>query len=240
MLTLENLQMNLAKWLVAVGLWVAATGVGAAQFDFYKLGHNNATDFLPTDGVACTGGDLCSSNVGSNVFGGDLTFQVGTLSAYATGSFGNAVAAVVQDHENWVAGTPRIGAGLGVYHIKPVDNSDDNVTIGEKLTITFSQQVMLTGIGLANDGHVDFWIPNTKTFLLDGVSTHLQGSVTGLTMVGDTFTFAYGGTNADQFYLSSLTVTAVPEPETYAMLLAGLGLLGFAARRRKLKAVAAA
>jgi len=28
-------------------------------------------------------------------------------------------------------------------------------------------------------------------------------------------------------------VTAVPEPETYAMLLAGLGLLGFAARRRQ-------
>jgi hypothetical protein len=26
---------------------------------------------------------------------------------------------------------------------------------------------------------------------------------------------------------------SVPEPETYAMLLAGLGLLGFTARRRK-------
>jgi hypothetical protein len=26
---------------------------------------------------------------------------------------------------------------------------------------------------------------------------------------------------------------AVPEPETYAMLLAGLGLMGFVARRRK-------
>lgn len=29
-------------------------------------------------------------------------------------------------------------------------------------------------------------------------------------------------------------VPAIPEPETYAMLLAGLGLLGFAVRRRKL------
>jgi hypothetical protein len=32
------------------------------------------------------------------------------------------------------------------------------------------------------------------------------------------------------------TVSSVPEPETYAMLLAGLGLLGFAGRRRKQQA----
>ncbi|WP_292993984.1 FxDxF family PEP-CTERM protein [Nitrosomonas sp.] len=35
------------------------------------------------------------------------------------------------------------------------------------------------------------------------------------------------------FTLSEFVVSAVPEPETYAMLLAGLGLLGFMARRRK-------
>ena len=36
--------------------------------------------------------------------------------------------------------------------------------------------------------------------------------------------------------VAGLSVSAIPEPETYAMLLAGLGLLGFAARRRKQKA----
>jgi hypothetical protein len=37
----------------------------------------------------------------------------------------------------------------------------------------------------------------------------------------------------DAWGVDNITVTAVPEPETYAMLLAGLGLLGFAARRRQ-------
>lgn len=37
----------------------------------------------------------------------------------------------------------------------------------------------------------------------------------------------YGGS------LDNISVTAVPEPETYAMLLAGLGLMGCIARRRK-------
>jgi hypothetical protein len=37
-----------------------------------------------------------------------------------------------------------------------------------------------------------------------------------------------------------VVVGAIPEPETYVMLVAGLGLLGFTARRRKLKETAAA
>ena len=40
------------------------------------------------------------------------------------------------------------------------------------------------------------------------------------------------GTVGGSYTLSS-TVSPIPEPETYAMLLAGLGLVGFSARRRK-------
>ena len=49
---------------------------------------------------------------------------------------------------------------------------------------------------------------------------------------GDTFGINYSVPDG-----YTLTIdTGVPEPETYAMLLAGLGLLGFVARRRKQKA----
>lgn len=41
-----------------------------------------------------------------------------------------------------------------------------------------------------------------------------------------------------QMNIDNVTVNAIPEPETYAMLLAGLGLMGFAARRRKQKLAA--
>jgi PEP-CTERM motif len=41
------------------------------------------------------------------------------------------------------------------------------------------------------------------------------------------------GAAAGSVFFDGLTVTPVPEPETYAMLLAGLGLLGVAAYRRR-------
>ncbi len=41
------------------------------------------------------------------------------------------------------------------------------------------------------------------------------------------------GGHVDGSYAGNFTVSAIPEPETYAMLLAGLGLLGFMSRRRK-------
>jgi hypothetical protein len=45
-----------------------------------------------------------------------------------------------------------------------------------------------------------------------------------------------GTANKGALYSGELTVTAVPEPETYAMFVAGLGALGFMARRRRQQA----
>lgn len=41
------------------------------------------------------------------------------------------------------------------------------------------------------------------------------------------------GTNNDPYYSETFVVRAVPEPETYALMVAGLALVGFVARRRQ-------
>lgn len=49
-----------------------------------------------------------------------------------------------------------------------------------------------------------------------------------------TYTLAVSGTSVgDSRYTTIVQLAPVPEPETYAMLLAGLGVMGFVARRRK-------
>jgi hypothetical protein len=66
----------------------------------------------------------------------------------------------------------------------------------------------------------NLWQTISRTFYLDGTN--------------NTLTFAALG-NSDSYgsSLDKISVTAVPEPETYAMFLAGLAALGFVARRRK-------
>ncbi len=71
-------------------------------------------------------------------------------------------------------------------------------------------------------------IPHAGSFTFNAATT---GTYTALV-------FGKPGTTTG-FSSFGLTVAAVPEPETYAMMLAGLGLIGVIARRRKESAVAA-
>ena len=87
-----------------------------------------------------------------------------------------------------------------------------------------------------------FWLSAPRPIVPPGVpfpagSTDLQSWIRNAALdpdwlrVGTDITHQ-GPFNA-VFSLTGDTVAAVPEPETYSMLLAGLGLLGFVARRRK-------
>jgi hypothetical protein len=210
---------------VAIAALATVGAAGAGTFDFTSLTHSS-------------GDTGCGFNSGSDICGTSLTFAQGSISVTATASYdgaseyNNVSVKVVQDYN----GTSPRYVGLGVYH-KINDTSDDNITSKELLTLTFNQVVTLTGLNFRAEGHGVYDSKNT-TFLLNGTGQTLAGSITGLSYTGTTFTFGYGGNKPYQYYLSGMTVTAVPEPETYAMLLAGLGLVGGIARRRKQKASA--
>jgi hypothetical protein len=53
-----------------------------------------------------------------------------------------------------------------------------------------------------------------------------------LTVTGNAISFKWTASSPGD-YVRVLTVSAVPEPETYALLLAGLGIMGAAVRRKK-------
>jgi hypothetical protein len=76
---------------------------------------------------------------------------------------------------------------------------------------------------------------NGGTTTISGVSFALNAGTNNITFSYSPVGYANNGgqTLGDEAWgISSAQVTAVPEPETYAMLLAGLGLMGAIARRR--------
>lgn len=132
--------------------------------------------------------------------------------------------------------------GLGVCADLSVDqclpSSDDNVTIGETLLLTFDQEVIITGITFRDGAHNPVFG---------------EGAVFGLVVDGDTkvdqdLTFSYtqswqgtsfefsnsndSDTDPYRFYMSALTVTAVPVPPAVWLFASGLlGLVAVARRR---------
>lgn len=104
-------------------------------------------------------------------------------------------------------------------------------------------QISQTGGGLFTLSSLDVLYTSGGTTLVGSNAAVYTVTGTGTINFGSLFAGVtevtwYDSGNSDSAF-DNVTINAIPEPETYAMLLAGLGLLGFAARRRKQKLAAA-
>jgi len=109
-----------------------------------------------------------------------------------------------------------------------------NYTADILMTIGAQSQHVLLGYSWASTGPTDSLFSSTPaapvSFLVD--PTHLV-TVTGLSFG----TVSSSGGTVNGNLTATFEVTPVPEADTYAMMLAGLGLVGFMARRRTRAAV---
>lgn len=111
-------------------------------------------------------------------------------------------------------------------------HKDLSLTAGLQYTLAFdlagNQRGSVENVNVNFGSAVDNLTVNSS----DGFSNHTLLFTPSTTGIYSLIFQNAGGDNVGAL-LDNVSVSAVPEPETYAMLLAGLGLLGFMAGRRK-------
>jgi len=215
-----------------VFLVLTASIASAATFDF--IGEANQTFIL---GVQGEQGYTGSSYVRS-VDGITLTAQ--GQSSLNHGQTWDA-ASVYLD-KRWNGGN----AGLGVCKVLSGStnqcnpSSDDNVTVGERLTLDFGQKVAISQIVMSNGLHLSEFDGEFKV-TIDGVDMGAYALTSLFTTVLTGQVFELWNDNdavhaTKEFYIGSMTVSAVPIPATIWLL--GSVLLGLTAIRRNAKVAA--
>ena len=126
-------------------------------------------------------------------------------------TFGKAYSRSFAD--NYVFSAPAAGLG-GAITLSGFLTGWNTLITGFWLENTTTATTLGAGFTPSIFSFFSFVIPNTA----DNYTLHVSG--TALSSLGGS-------------YSGNMSISAIPEPETYAMILAGLGLLGFAARRRK-------
>jgi len=118
------------------------------------------------------------------------------------------------------------------------DQKVADVAVTSLSNVTGSFDYLLNAVGASGNTYTGSAISGLTASLylgntLKSTSTGLNYSFSNL--LSGTYTLKASGTVANggfNLLITNYTVTPVPEPETYAMLLAGLGVMGAIARRR--------
>lgn len=216
---------------VAVALGLAFWGTSALATDtnlrFYQNGARLPSSIVGS--ATCAASDRCGDAlVYDNVLGSiDLT-----VTAMFTRSNGSIVSGdVIQDLQ-------PVNGGLGVIG----NTAIDNIGAGEKLTLTFSEPIVITRLVFWNEAHTgSFTGSRAGTFTLgvDGNANFLTANLVNqydfaTPVAGTVFNFTgnFSG-SLPGFYVGGVNVTPVPEPSAMAMVGLGIVGVGLALRQRR-------
>lgn len=115
-----------------------------------------------------------------------------------------------------------------VFSATPVDLATSGWTYDSSTGLLAAGSGSFKPYGIVNDNIVAFdGIPNAQH------NPYLMGPVTFDFPITNPNQILLNVASASFYFGTAPDVLVVPEPETYAMILAGLGLLGFVARRRR-------
>ena len=94
---------------------------------------------------------------------------------------------------------------------------------------------MRSGLDTATLDQFDLFDLSTTATVASGITGSGLSDFVFSTVGGHSYELIIGGikNKSAASYSGNISVSPVPEPETYAMLLVGLGLVGFMTRRRR-------